>query len=92
MNRGNANLNEDMIIAVVISIYEIANKPEKKIWDSSRIQTHGVYVSMAVLYQLSYKDPYIASLLESTFFTYPHPFCKSAAFIYQYAWSALPVF
>ena len=30
MNRGNANLNEDMIIAVVISIYEIANKPEKK--------------------------------------------------------------
>ena len=32
MNRGNANLNEDMIIAVVISIYEIANKPEKKNW------------------------------------------------------------
>ena len=65
---------------------------KKKIWDSSRIQTDGLYVSTAVLYQLSYKDPYIASLLQSTFFTYPHPFCKSTAFIYQYAWSALPVF
>ena len=72
MNRGNANLNEDMIIAVVISIYEILQMNlKKKNWDSSRIQTDGLYVSTAVLYQLSYKDPYIASLLQSTFLLTP---------------------
>ena len=55
-------LNEDMTVAVVIAIKAIANKPEKKkIRDFKGIRTHGLYVSAAVLYHLSYEDPYIGS-------------------------------
>ena len=55
------SLNEDMIVAVVIAIKAIANKPEKKFRDFRGIRTHGLCVSAAVLYHLSYEDPYIGS-------------------------------
>ena len=54
-------LNEDTIVAVVIAIKAIANKPEKKLRDFKGIRTHGLSVSVAVLYHLSYGDPYIGS-------------------------------
>ena len=36
-------------------------KLEKEFQDFNRIQTHGPSISVAVLYQLSYEDPYIKS-------------------------------
>ena len=44
-----SNLNEDIIVA-------------KKFRDFNGTQTHGLCVSAAVLYQLSYEDPPIGSL------------------------------
>ena len=54
-------LNEDMIVAVVIAIKAIANKPEKKFRDFKGIRTHRLWVSAAVLYHLNYEDPYVGS-------------------------------
>ena len=39
----------------------ITIKPEKCFRGFNRIQTHGLYVSAAVLYQLSYEDQYVGS-------------------------------
>ena len=50
-------LNDDMIIAVVIAIQAIVNKPKKSFEDFNRIRTHGLCLSAAVLYRLSYEDP-----------------------------------
>ena len=46
-----------MIVAVVMEVYPIANWYEKNLRGSNRIRTHGLCISTAVLYQLSYEDP-----------------------------------
>ena len=44
-------------MAVVIAIFAIANKPVKNPLGFNGIRIHGLCVSAAVLYQLSYEDP-----------------------------------
>ena len=50
-----------MIVAVVIAIEAIANNLKKKFCDFNGIRTQSLCVSAAVLYHLSYEDPYIGS-------------------------------
>ena len=50
-----------MAMAVVIAIFAIANKPVKNLQGFNGIRTHGLCASAAVLYQLSYEDPYIGN-------------------------------
>ena len=53
-------LNEDMIVAVVVAA--IATKPEKIFLGLQQdSNSAGLCVSTAVLYHLSYEDPYIGS-------------------------------
>ena len=42
-----------MIVAVVIAIWAIANYPEKIFRGFNTIETHGLYVSAALLHQLN---------------------------------------
>ena len=51
-----------MIVAGVIPIWAIANKPEKK-RDFNRICIHGLCVNAAVLHHLRYGQRYIGSRL-----------------------------
>ena len=53
--RKESHFNEDMIVAVVIAINQLQINPPK-IQNLNGIRTHGLCVSSAVLYQLSYED------------------------------------
>ena len=58
--RKETHFNKDMIVAVVIVINQLEiNPPPPQIWNFNGIRTHDLCVSSAVLYQLSYEDPYI---------------------------------
>ena len=58
---GNTNLNVDMIAVVVIANMGNCKLTSEKFGDFNGIWTCGLCVSAAVLYQLSYEDPYIGS-------------------------------
>ena len=58
VNCGNRNLNEDMIVSVVIVIFSNHKLTRKQ---KSGLQRDSFCVITAVLYQLSYEDPYIES-------------------------------
>ena len=57
VNCENTNVNEDMIVPVAIAILAIWQLDPKKFRDFNGIRTLGLCVTVAVLCQLSYKDP-----------------------------------
>ena len=54
-------LNEDVTIAVDSQFKQLRSSLKKDFWGFNGIQTHGLCVSAAVFYQLSYEDPHIGS-------------------------------